>query len=83
LVEPTGGQDGALVQEVAPGSPAAKAGLRPGDLVVAIDGQSVADYGELGARIRAHKPGDQVTLKVVRGGSETTITATLSQRPAG
>jgi putative serine protease PepD len=81
--EPTGGQDGALVQEVAPGSPAAKAGLRPGDLVVAIDGQSVADYGELGARIRAHKPGDQVTLKVVRGGSETTITATLSQRPAG
>jgi putative serine protease PepD len=80
--EPTGGQDGALVQEVAPGSPAAKAGLRPGDLVVAIDGQSVADYGELGARIRAHKPGDQVTLKVVRGGNETTVTASLTQRPA-
>src|SRR5215212_756230 len=80
--EPTGGQDGALVQEVAPGSPAAKAGLRPGDLVVAIDGQSVADYGELGARIRAHKPGDQVTLKVVRGGTETTVTASLTQRPA-
>jgi putative serine protease PepD len=80
--EPTGGQDGALVQEVAPGSPAAKAGLRPGDLVVAIDGQSVADYGELGARIRAHKPGDKVTLKVVRGGNETTVTASLTQRPA-
>jgi putative serine protease PepD len=81
--EPTGGQDGALVQEVASGSPAAKAGLRPGDLVVGIDGQSVADYGELGARIRAHEPGDKITLKVVRGGSETTITATLSERPTG
>jgi putative serine protease PepD len=80
---PTGGQDGALVQEVASGSPAAKAGLRPGDLVVAIDGQSVADPSEMSARVRAHKPGDKVTLKVVRGGNETTITATLSQRPAG
>jgi S1-C subfamily serine protease len=82
MAPPTGGQDGALVQEVASGSPAAKAGLRPGDLVVAIDGQSVADYGELGARIRAHQPGEKITLKVLRGGNETTITATLSQRPA-
>jgi putative serine protease PepD len=80
---PTGGQDGALVQEVTSGSPAAKAGLRPGDLVVAIDGQAVADPSEMSARVRAHKPGDKVTLKVVRGGNETTITATLSQRPAG
>jgi putative serine protease PepD len=83
MAPPTGGQDGALVQEVAPGSPAEKAGLRPGDLVVGIDGQSVADYGELGARIRAHTPGDKITLKVIRGGNETTITATLTQRPAG
>jgi putative serine protease PepD len=79
----TGGQDGALVQEVASGSPADKAGLRVGDLVVAIDGKVVESYSELGARIRAHKPGDKVTLKVVRGGNETTITATLAQRPAG
>jgi S1-C subfamily serine protease len=82
MAPPTGGQDGALVQDVASGSPAAKAGLRAGDLVVAIDGQSVADYGEMAARIRAHKPGDKVTLKVVRGGNETTITATLTERPA-
>jgi S1-C subfamily serine protease len=80
---PTGGQDGALVQDVASGSPAAKAGLRPGDLVVAIDGQPVADPGEMSARVRAHKPGDRVAMKVVRDGNETTITATLSQRPAG
>jgi putative serine protease PepD len=79
----TGGGNGALVQDVASGSPAAKAGLRVGDLVVAIDGKAVQSYSDLGARIRAHKPGDKVTLKVVRDGNETTVTATLAQRPGG
>ena len=79
----TGGQDGALIQEVAPDSPAAQAGLRPSDLVTSIDGQAVQNYSEMVARIRAHKPGDKVTLVVSRGGNETTITATLTQRPAG
>jgi putative serine protease PepD len=79
----TGGQDGALIQEVAPDSPAAQAGLRPGDLVTSVDGQAIPNYSEMVARIRAHKPGDKVTLVVSRGGNETTITATLTQRPAG
>jgi S1-C subfamily serine protease len=78
-----GGQDGALIQEVAPDSPADQAGIRPGDLVTSIDGQAVQNYSEMVARIRAHKPGDKVTLVVSRGGNETTITATLTQRPAG
>ncbi|HEV2895620.1 MAG TPA: trypsin-like peptidase domain-containing protein, partial [Actinomycetota bacterium] len=79
----TGGQDGALVQEVASGSPADRAGLRAGDLVVAIDGQAIQEFSELAARIRAHKPGDKATLKVIRDGNETTISATLTQRPGG
>ena len=79
----TGGQDGAVVQEVTPNSPAARAGLQPGDVVVSIDGKAVQDRSELVAAIRGHKPGDKVTLVVVRGGNETTITATLTQRPAG
>ena len=78
-----GGQNGALIQEVAPNSPASKAGLRAGDLVTTIDGKTVENYSEMVARIRAHKPGDKVTLVVSRGGNETTITATLTQRPAG
>jgi putative serine protease PepD len=79
----TGGQDGALIQEVAPGSPAAKAGIQPGDLVVSIDGRAVENYSEMIAGIRAHQPGDKVTIGLVRGGDETTITATLTERPAG
>jgi putative serine protease PepD len=78
-----GNQDGAVVQEVTPDSPAARAGLRAGDVVVSIDGGTVQDRGELVAAIRGHKPGDKVTLVVNRGGNETTITATLAQRPAG
>jgi putative serine protease PepD len=83
MAPPTGNQDGVLVQVVTAGSPAEQAGLRVGDLVVAIDGQAVATTGELGARIRSHQPGDKITLKIVRDGNETTIAATLTQRPAG
>jgi putative serine protease PepD len=78
-----GGQNGALIQEVAPDSPASRAGLRPGDLVTTIDGKAVENYSEMVASIRGHQPGDKVTLGVTRGGNETTITATLTQRPAG
>jgi putative serine protease PepD len=79
----TGNQSGAVVQEVTPDSPAARAGLQAGDVVVSIDGKAVQDRSELVAAIRGHKPGDKVTLGVTRGGNETTITATLTQRPAG
>jgi putative serine protease PepD len=79
----TGNQSGAVVQEVTPDSPAAQAGLQAGDVVVSIDGKAVQDRSELVAAIRGHKPGDKVTLGVVRAGNETTSTATLTQRPAG
>jgi putative serine protease PepD len=83
MADPTGGQDGALVQEVASGSPAAQAGLRAGDLVTAVDGQAVQSSGEMVARIRGHKPGDKVTITVRRDGNQTTVSATLGERPAG
>ena len=77
------GQDGAVVQDVASGSPAAKAGLQVGDLVTAIDGKSVQSSAEMVAAIRDHKPGDKVSLTVNRGGNQTTISASLGERPAG
>jgi putative serine protease PepD len=83
MADPAGGRDGAIVQEVAPGSPAAKAGLEAGDLVTAVDGQAIQNAGEMVARIRGHKPGDKVTITVQRDGNETTVTATLGERPAG
>jgi putative serine protease PepD len=81
--DPSGGQDGALVQDVVSGSPATKAGLQAGDLVTAVDGQAVQNAGEMVARIRGHKPGDKVTITVDRGGNQTTISATLGERPGG
>ena len=81
--DPTSGRGGALIQNVTPRSPAAKAGLQAGDLVVALDGQAVTSQDDLISRIRDHKPGDRVALKVVRSGKEQTVTATLADRPAG
>ena len=66
----TTGRDGALIQEVAPDSPAAKAGIQPGDLVVSIDGKAIENYSEMIAAIQAHQPGDQVTIGIVRGGTK-------------
>jgi putative serine protease PepD len=77
------GQDGALVQEVASGSPAADAGLQVGDLVTAIDGKPIQNAGEMIAAIRDHQPGDQVTVTVNRDGNQTSVSATLGERPAG
>jgi putative serine protease PepD len=77
------GQDGAVVQDVASGSPAAKAGLQVGDLVTAIDGKTIQSSAEMVAAIRDHKPGDKVSLTVNRGGNQTTISASLGERPAG
>jgi S1-C subfamily serine protease len=83
MADATGGQGGAIIQEVTANSPASKAGLKAGDRVTSVDGQTIQSYSEMVARIRAHQPGDKVTLNVTRGGNETTITATLTQRPAG
>jgi S1-C subfamily serine protease len=77
------GQNGAVVQDVASGSPAAKAGLQVGDQVTAIDGQAVQSSADMVAAIRDHKPGDKVTVTVNRNGSQTTISATLGERPGG
>jgi putative serine protease PepD len=77
------GQNGSVVQDVASGSPAAKAGLQVGDQVTAIDGQAVQGSADMVAAIRDHKPGDKVTITVNRNGTQTTITATLAERPTG
>jgi putative serine protease PepD len=73
---------GATVGTVRTGSPAARAGLKVGDVVTAIDGGAVTDAAQLTARVSAQKPGDKVTLTVQRSGSTLKLDVTLGTRPA-
>lgn len=73
---------GAPIAEVHPSTPAAKAGLRGGDLVTSVDGRTVDDFDDLRGRIGEHPPGDKVRLKVLRDGKVVKVDAVLSQRPS-
>ena len=74
---------GARIAAVTPNTPAATAGLRAGDIVVAIKGITVESRDSLIAHIRAERVGAQVTLTVLRGGARQDIEVTLAARPAG
>lgn len=69
-VEIEGGEKGARVKAATPGSPAAAADLKPGDLIVAVNGEAVTGPKELIARIRALAPGASVSLALMRDGAE-------------
>ncbi|MGH3343753.1 MAG: S1C family serine protease, partial [Carbonactinosporaceae bacterium] len=66
-------------QPLLPGGPAEQAGLQPGDVIVAADGERVADGSELIVAIRSKAPGDEITLAYVRDGQERTVTLTLAK----
>ena len=59
---------GALVTQVEPDSPGAKAGLKSGDVILALNGETVSDSGELPPRVAVMKPGTEATLKIWRDG---------------
>ncbi|MCY7400563.1 MAG: trypsin-like peptidase domain-containing protein [Nocardioides sp.] len=76
----TGGEpdaEGATITEVLPDTPAEKAGLAKDDLIVAVDDLPVSDGIALIVAIRTHLPGDEVEMRVVRGGEESTVTVEL------
>ena len=75
-------QNGALISSVHERTPAAKAGLRDGDLVVSVDGKSVDDFDDLRGRVGEHPPGDVIRLEVERDGKRKTLRATLGERPS-
>jgi serine protease DegQ len=74
---------GVLVLEVGEGTPAADAGLRPGDVLIALDGQRLDTVEDFLGELRQHRPGDRVDLTVVRDGREQQVAATLADNPNG
>ena len=76
-----GAARGALVQDVSAGSPGERAGLRPYDLIMAIDGKLVATNGEIIREVARRGPGTVTRLRVMRNGREQLVTVRLGERP--
>ena len=69
---------GAMVAEVVPGSSAEKAGLRRGDIIIAVDGQPILSAGQLRARVGLIPVGQSVELEVLRGGNGVKLNARVA-----
>ncbi len=73
--------NGALITQVVNGSPADKAGVKPGDILVSVEGKPVADYASTLNLIAALKPNAPATLKVVRSQDELALKVNVGTRP--
>ncbi len=72
---------GAVITDVQEGSPAEKAGVRPEDVVVSLDGRPVQDNSDLSRDIASRAPGSTVRLRVLRNGQERDVSVTLGTFP--
>jgi serine protease Do len=70
---------GALVSSVEKDGPAAKAGLQPGDVILAVNGKPIERYGELSGNIAAMKPGTDATVDVWRSGKRISVTVKVTE----
>ena len=68
---------GAVISQVDPDSPGAKAGLKVGDVITAINGQNVEDAGQAQVLITSMRPGTRVTVQILRNGQSMTVPVTL------
>jgi len=69
-----------LVQQVQPGGPADKAGLKPGDIITQIDGRPIKDGDDLVNEIAGRRPGSSIRLGFIRDGKPTDATVTVGDR---
>jgi serine protease Do len=70
---------GAIVAQVTPDSPASRAGVRQGDVILKLNGQAITDSNDLRNRISSMTPGSRVDLGIQRDNQSETLTATLSE----
>ncbi len=75
------GSRGVLVRRVLPGSPAARAGLHRGDLIVAVDGRRASSPAQIRTAMASMTPGGRLRLTVLGAGGKTTVTAVVTQPP--
>jgi serine protease Do len=73
---------GALVADVAPDSPAAKAGLATGDIVLEMNGRALPNARDLSLRVAMMAPGSTIRVRALRGGTEREIPVTLAEQPS-
>ncbi|MEF2276891.1 S1C family serine protease [Deinococcus sp. YIM 134068] len=87
-----GNTPGAFFTSVSPGSPAARAGLQPltlndqgkrisGDIVTAVNGRTIANFSDFQFAVRRYRPGETITLSVLRGGRKIELKLVLAARP--
>ncbi len=74
-------QNGALVGDVKSGTPAAKAGLESGDVILSVNDKNITDAHDLQLTISQYSPGTLVTLKVIRNGANKTFKVNLAELP--
>lgn len=72
---------GLYVGGIVPGSPAAKAGMRPEDVIVALDGKDIETFNDLQTLLAKYQVGDKVIITVVRGGKRLNLNVTLGEKP--
>ncbi|MFC3070948.1 Do family serine endopeptidase [Phenylobacterium soli] len=77
-----GDQKGAIVSDLVPNGPSAKAGLLPGDVVVSVNGRSVKSSSELTREVAKGRPGDVLRLDVIRDGRHRTVEVHSGVRPS-
>ncbi|MFI6502640.1 S1C family serine protease [Nonomuraea typhae] len=80
VTDATGDVPGALVRQVTADSPAAKAGLKEGDLITRIGDKTVDGGDTVVGQVRGFKPGQQVKITYMRGGTQSEVTVTLEEK---
>jgi hypothetical protein len=82
MVDAAGG-GGVAVQSVVPGGPAAQAGLKPADIIIAMDDQPVPTAQALQSGVARTTPGSSVRLRILRDGAEQFVAVVIGARPEG